>query len=358
MLKQRRQGLEINVSEAELAAAANIKGKGVYGASKRVLATILKHGYLPTKIADSFAIASGGATYYRNRINMYKKQGLKTKEAEKKAWIDFQGIAEKTQQSSRPDLLSQQQVSVAGRIILPFGNTPMQMNRIAMKEQLDVAKGRYDGYFGENSLTHKMSKISYYYAIQSAIFAGLQSAAFALWTMSDDEPLIAQKKSRAANTMADSFLRGMGISGAVAAGFKNAIIKFLEQNKKGFNADYSEVGEALLNISPTIGSKFSGMDATGNTFKYNKEEILEKGFSLDNTKGIEAAAQTIQAITNAPTYNYIKKNKNIQSALDKQNAAWQRIHNIWGYSAWDVGVEDKKKKKKKKKAFEVLYDLD
>ena len=174
MLKQRRAGLQINVSEAELVAAASSGKKGFYNSSKRVLATILKHGYLPTKIADSFAIASGGATYYRNRIKMYEKQGLKTKEAERKAWIDFQAVAERTQQSSRPDLLSQQQVSVAGRLVLPFGNTPMQMNRIGMKEVLYVSKGRYDGWFGENSFTHKMSKISYYWAIQSAIFAGLQ----------------------------------------------------------------------------------------------------------------------------------------------------------------------------------------
>ena len=348
MLKQRRDGLQINVSEAELAAAASSSKKGFYNSSKRVLATILKHGYLPTKIADSFAIASGGATYYRNRIKMYEKQGLKTKEAEKKAWIDFQAVAERTQQSSRPDLLSQQQVSVAGRLVLPFGNTPMQMNRIGMKEVLDVSKGRYEGYFGENSLTHKMSKISYYWAIQSAIFAGLQSAAFAVWTMGDDEPLLAKKKIRAANTMADSFLRGMGIQGAVLAGMKNAVMKFAEQNKKGWNKDFSEVGEALLNISPTIGSKFSGTDAAGNTYKYNEKDIQEKGFSLDNTSGIEAVAQTIQAITNAPTYNYFKKNRNIRAALDEQNAMWQRMHNFMGYSPYDVGAADYQKKKQKK----------
>jgi|TARA_R100001530_G_scaffold6058_1_gene7256 hypothetical protein len=349
MLKQRRAGLQINVSEAELALAASSGKKGFYESSKRVLATILKHGYLPTKIADSFAIASGGATYYRNRIKMYERQGLKTKEAERKAWIDFQAIAEKTQQSSRPDLLSQQQVSVAGRLVLPFGNTPMQMNRIGMKELLDISKGRYEGFYGENSLTHKMNKISYYWAVQSAIFAGLQSAAFAMWTMSDDEPLLAKKKVRAANTMADSFLRGMGISGAVLAGFKNAVMKFAEQNKKGYRGDFSEVGEALLNISPTIGSKFSGTDASGNTYKYNKKSILQKGFSLDNTSGLEAVAQTIQSITNAPTYNYFKKSRNIQSALDEQNAMWQRAHNFMGYSPYDVGAADYQKKKSRKK---------
>ena len=347
MLKQRRAGLQINVTEAELAAAA----EGGGNKAKRALAWILKQGYIPTKIADSFAIASGGATYYRNRIRMYEKQGLKTKEAEKKAWIDFQSIAEKTQQSSRADLLSRQQTSFEGRLILPFANTPLQMNRIMLKEILDISKGRYEGWFGENSFTNKMSKIGYYGAIQSLIFAGLQSGLFALMANSkgeEDEKLIAEKKVRTVNTMTDSFLRGMGIQGAVVAGLKNAILKFLEQNEKGYRADYTEVGEALLNISPTIGSKISKLDGAGNTYNYNKKEILEKGLSLDNTKAIEASAQVVEAITNVPVHRVVRKTQNIQGALDKQNEDWQRLMMLLGWSRWDVGIFDKKKEKKKK----------
>ena len=351
MLLQRRAGLKINVTEAELAAAVDGKGSK----AKRALAWILKQGYIPTKVADSFAIASGGATYLRNRIRMYEKQGLETKEAEKKAWIDFQSIAEKTQQSSRADLLSRQQTSFEGRLILPFSNTPMQMNRIMMKEMLDLSKGRYEGFFGENSFTNKMSKISYYGAIQSLIFAGLQSGLFALMANGGDDEMIAKKKIRTVNTMTDSFLRGMGIQGAVTAGLKNAILKFLEQNEKGYNADYTEVGEALLNISPTIGSKVSKMDGAGNTYNYNKKEILKKGFSLDNTKAIEASAQTIEAITNVPIHRVIRKTQNMQGALDKKNEDWQRLMMLLGWSKWDVGIIEKKKKKKKKKKRKVKY---
>ena len=343
MLRQRRDGLKINVTEAELAAAAEGSGNK----AKKALAWVLKQGYIPTKIADSFAISSGGATYYRNRIKMYEKQGLTAKEAESKAWLDFQAIAERTQQSSRPDLLSQQQVSFEGRLILPFANTPMQMNRIMMKEVLDLSKGRYKGSFGENSFTNKMSKIAYYGFIQSALFAGLQSGYFALMANSDDEKQIAQKKTRMYNTVADSFLRGMGIPGAVVAGLKNAVFKFLEQNEKGFKADYSEVGEALLNISPTIGSKFSKLDAAGNTYAYNKKEILEKGLSLDNTKGMEAVATTIEAVTNVPIARVIRKTENIQGALDDENEAWQRLLMTLGWSEWDVGATDYQKKKEK-----------
>jgi len=356
MLKQRRQGLQINVTEAELASAADVKGKGVKGMSSRVIAKILKAGYIPTKIADSFAIASGGATYYRNRINMYKKQGFSVKEAESKAWIDFQGIAERTQQSSRPDLLSKQQVSFEGRLLLPFANTPMQMNRIMIKAFLDLKKGRYKGFYGEDSFTSKASKIAYYGFVQSAIFAGLQSALFALAANGDDDDLVAKKELAALNTTADSFLRGMGISGVVVSGFKNAVLAFMKEDKKGFTADFSEVGEALLNMSPTIGSKFSKLDAAGNTYKYNKDEINKKGFVLDNHHGIDAVLQTVEAITNAPVYRPSRKIDNIKSFLDERNEDWQRVLNILGWSDWDVGGQEykqakqKRENKKKKKA--------
>ena len=63
----------------------------------------------PEQMAHSFAIASGGATFYRNRIKTYLKEGLNQKDAETKAFEDFQEVAEATQQSSRPDLISSQQ---------------------------------------------------------------------------------------------------------------------------------------------------------------------------------------------------------------------------------------------------------
>ena len=342
MLKQRRAGLQINVTEAELAAAASgQKNKG-----KAALAWILKQGYIPTKICDSFAIASGGATYYRNAIRKYMKEGLSKAEAEKKAWVDFQAIAERTQQSSRPDLLSAQQVSVGGRIILPFANTPMQMNRIMMKELLDIKNGRYKGFVGDGSITNKMSKIGYYGFVQSAIFAGLQSGLFALMLNSDDDTLKAEKKVYAANTMADSFLRGMGIPGAVLAGVKNAILEFQKQNDRSWGADYDEVTEDLLNISPTVGSKVSKLDAAGNTYMYNKKEILKDGLTLDGP-ALEGLTMGIEAIANIPVNRVYRKIGNIKAALDDQNEAWQRILVGLGWSKWDVGIGQREKAEEK-----------
>ena len=145
----------------------------------------------------------------------------------------------------------------------------------------------------------------------------------------DFDYAIANKKIRTINTVTDSFLRGMGVQAAVVAGFKNAVLEFLHQQKKGKRADYNEVVEDLLNISPTVGSKYSLLDNAGNTYLWNRKEIHEKGFSLDNTKGIEAAAQTVQAVLNWPTHRVNRKEENIQGALDEQNAAWQRWYMFW-----------------------------
>ena len=62
-LIERRDGLKMNVNEADIADIA--KERGVRG----VINKLLKVGFTPTQIADSFAIASGGATFYRNRLN-------------------------------------------------------------------------------------------------------------------------------------------------------------------------------------------------------------------------------------------------------------------------------------------------
>ena len=71
-LKQRRSGNQRGINEAELSAAV----AGAENKAKAAIAWLLKKGFLPTQIADSFAIASGGATFYRNRVKKYIKEGM------------------------------------------------------------------------------------------------------------------------------------------------------------------------------------------------------------------------------------------------------------------------------------------
>ena len=66
---------------------------GAKNTPRALLGKLLELGFLPTQIGDNFAIATGGAPFYRNRINTYLKQGMTQKEAESKAWIDFQGAS-------------------------------------------------------------------------------------------------------------------------------------------------------------------------------------------------------------------------------------------------------------------------
>ena len=128
-LVDRRNGLRINVTESEIADAA----RGEKNKPKAIINLLLKKGFIITQIADSFAIASGGATFYRNRINDLIKKGMSEENAKHQAFQEFRETAEESQQSARPDRISMQQASGAGRIILAFANTPMQYNRIIKK---------------------------------------------------------------------------------------------------------------------------------------------------------------------------------------------------------------------------------
>ena len=61
-LVQRRNGLKINVAESEIAEAAR------KGGMKGAIAYLLNKGFVLTRFADSMAIATGGASFYRNRV--------------------------------------------------------------------------------------------------------------------------------------------------------------------------------------------------------------------------------------------------------------------------------------------------
>jgi len=271
---------------------------------------------------------------------------MEIKAAEKQAFLDFQVLAERTQQSSRADLLSKQQTSLIGRIILPFANTPMQMNRAGMKDILDLAKGRTKGLRNQSEA---VGRITYYMGAQVALFAGLQSALFAMLFNDEDvtNEKIASTKTYTLQSTTDSMLRGFGVQGALLSAFKNAILEFFKQNAKpAFKADYSEVGEDLLNISPPLGSKFGMLDLAGDKVKWNRDIPFK--FELGNPK-LEASLMTIQATTNAPVYSPYQNITNLQHALSDKYETWQRALMSAGWTPYNVGIEQEKKKKKKKK---------
>ena len=333
LLKQRRSGLRQDVNAAELTNYVS-KSKQPMRAAVNWL---LQKGFLPTQMMDSFAIAMGGSSMYRNRINTYIKQGMSKAEAEAQAFQDFQEIAEETQQSARPDKISQQQASPLGRLILAFQNTPMQYMRLMKKAMSDLANGRGDA-------KTNVSKIIYYGAVQNLIFYSLQSAIFAMMFGDDDdenEEFFKKKKHRVANSMVDGILRGIGVAGAVVATVKNMVIKFAEQEgKTQYQKDESALLVEMLNLSPPIGIKARKIIGAQKSYNYNKK-VSENMDLLDiNNPTWQSVTGVIEATTNVPLARLLNKTMNVRAALDQRNATWQRIAMFMGWNRWDVGVKN------------------
>jgi len=330
-LVERRNGLKINVSESEIADAV----KDSKNKPKAAIAFLLSKGFVMTRFADSFAIASGGSTFYRNRIKSLMKQGLSEADATEQAFADFKAIAEESQQSSSPSKISQQQASAAGRVILAWANTPMQYARIQKRAAQDLINGRGD------AKSH-ISKIVYYGAIQNLIFNTLQQAVFALGFGDDDETdedKATKRKDKAiavANGMIDSQLKGLGIFGSATVALKNALTTLAEQyNKKG--PKYEKAVADLLNFSPPLGSKISKIRGGLRSFSWNMGEMKKKGYSLDNPAYL-AGAQVVTGFTNIPLDRVAKKINNVRGIVNERSALWQKVALSLGWSTWDVGL--------------------
>ena len=336
-LVDRRRGLRINVNEADIANMAN------EGGARGVVSKLLEFGFLPTQIADSFAIASGGATFYRNRINTYKKQGLSDQQAQQQAFNDFREIAEESQQSSRPDRISQQQAGPLGRIILAFANTPMQYARLIKKAASDLKNRRGD-------VKTNISKIIYYSFVQNLIFNALQQAVFAIaFGDNEDEEDEKEKYINTANGMLDSLLRGIGIAGAFVSVGKNIIARVIKESKKD-NPKYEKITADFARISPPISSKLSRLGQAGRAFQWEKEEMREKGFAIDNP-ALMAGANVISAATNIPIDRLVRKANNINTAVSQDLELWERFALLGGWQDWELGIDDEPKKSGSRKKF-------
>jgi len=329
-LVERRGGLKINVSESEIADAAATSKNKIKGA----LNYVLRKGFLPTKYADSFAIATGGATFYRNRLNRYLKQGLNEQSAKNRAFEDFREITEVSQQSSRPDLISQQQASTLGRLVLAFGNTPAQYVRIMDKSLSDLRNGRGDWRV-------HVSKIIYYSAVQNLMFSAAQNALFVGLFDETDEITDQKKYLGTASAMADGLLRGMGIYGAAISTMKNIMLEIHKQNEKK-KTQFKDVGLRMLDMSPPVDSKIGKLRSAGLTFDYNMAEIKERGFSLKNPAYL-AGSQVLSGGFNIPLDRVFRKYNNIEKAFDTDTENWKRPFLFMGWQDWELYATEKER---------------
>ena len=256
---------------------------------------------------------------------------------------------QETQQSARPDRISQQQASPLGRLILAFANTPLQYNRLIKKAASNLINRRGDW-------RSNVSRILYYGAAQNFIFSAMQQALFAVaFDDEDDEEILDTKTERIANGMLDSLLRGSGIAGAVISTLKNSIIEYMEQDKKGFKADYAEVLVEAINLSPPLGSKARKLYSAGKARKFNKDIMKSMNtFDYDNPMW-EAVGNVTSALTNIPLDRLIRKTDNVREALNQDNTALQRTFLMLGWDAWSLRVGEKKIVNKGKENEYVKY---
>jgi len=326
-LKQRRGGLQTDVSASELTKSFAENGY----TPTTLISYLLQKGFLPTQLADSFAIAFGGASMYRNRLKTNLKKGMSQKEAHDKAMLDFQEIAEETQQSSREDLVSMQQAGPLGRIILAFQNVTMQYGRLTKKALSDLVNRRGD-------TKTNISKIIYYGVAQNIVFAALQNAlAFIMW--GDDEEEIKDKTQSVANSALDSFLRGTGIYGALVSTLKNVGIQWHLQSQRGYDEDLMKIAQQAVNLSPPIGSKLRKLIQAYRGFNWNKGTSKELGWRIENPK-LQGTANLIEALFNIPLARLVNKANNLEEAITGQHETWQRVALALGWSRWTLGVED------------------
>ncbi len=363
-LKQRRGGLRADVNEAEIAnAVAGSKNKAT-----SALSWLLKKGFTPTQIADSFAIASGGATFYRNRINTYEKKGFSPKEAESKAFLDFIEISDQAQQSGDPSLVSMEQASILGRMVLAFQNTTQQYARIMKRSALDIIKRRQMP--GASSMLQSdfanFSRIMYYGAVQNIIFATLQNALFALipgFGEDEDEETRdktkQQKIERIFNGSVDSLLRGMGVKGAIVATVKNTIMEYFKQKERGVMQDHAYTVLQAVNLSPPIGSKvrkiYSGIQGE----IYDADVVKERGLAitadgrLNLSPSYRVMGSLASGVVNVPLDRMYTEVQGIAEMLDERNTVYQRMALALGFRTWDVNAKNEENDLIKAEAKEV-----
>jgi len=327
-----------DVAEAELAQMLNdTRNRNVLDKVKSFNYWVLKQGFYPTRMADSFAIALGGASFYRNRVNTYIGEGLSEEEASKKAMRDFYQTAEISQQSADTSKISKNQASTKGRLIFAFQNTPLQYSRIIKKSVIDLVKGRGDW-------RNNVAKIMYYSVLQNAFFNIMQNALFSVLFDDEDEQRAEgfdKGSMRAINGTLDTLLRGSGLYGAVISTIKNTVVKWYE-----IHGDPKAGGEIVveaLNISPPIGIKARKLLKSYKALEYNADEVKYKGFSLDNQYGLEAVTTLTSAALNTPADRLYQKTVNVSDALNAEYETWQRVALILGYSKWNLGIGEKAK---------------
>ena len=347
-LVDRRQGMLTNLQEQEIMRLADsTKYNNLFDWFNAWNAYILKVGFLPTRVMDSFAIAFGGAGFVMNRTKTYMKDGFEKKEAEEKAMFDWYRQAERTQQSGDPSRISLHQASDLGRLMMAFQNTPLQYGRVVKRAAVDLAKGR--GNPMEN-----ISRIAYYGGVSFAIFAFIQNALMAsLFGWDEEEEYFNPKKydtqwERFYTAFTDNALKMMGAFGNVLAWAIR-----VEQKRSQLMSDPKAVykeADYLLVLSSIIVPANIKLRTAVKGFReeaWNKKDIKYDKWVKGNIKGrlenphwIKSQLYTIEAATSFPAARLVQKWENLDNMMNMELENYQRLMLFLGWNTWNLGLEN------------------
>ena len=346
-LSNRREGAKFDVLADEIAEN-----------QESFLNKLLQKGFLPTRYADSFAIALGGAAFYRNRANALMKEGMGKEDAEAQALKDWQASAEETQQSSDPSKISEIQASSIGKIIYAFANTPFQYARKSKRLLQDVASGRSKAEGGMNQVRKDLQSVFYYTVGQAMLFNALQNALFASMFSDDEEDKLEEKTITAIERALTSYAKSLGNPGAVIGSIYSVLGEANEQIEKRGRIDnaYKLALEATA-ISPPLNTKLRDIVAIGNIYKYNHKQIEKDPFEVKLDNPVLEIAGNAASFAGYPLDRVIRKAQNLEAVMNEQTDAWEKVFLALGWSKWELGVDLEKRKAKKELGVDEIEGL-
>ena len=331
-LMNRRDGAKFDVLADEMS-QGDVKG----------IEKLLKAGFLPTRYADSFAIAMGGAAFYRNRINMLTKNGMSKAEAEAQALIDWREAAEESQQSSDPSKISEIQSSSIGKIIYAFANTPFQYARLTKRKLQDLTSGRSAA---EGNVQNDIQSLLYYSILQSVMFNALQNGLVAL-TMGndpDDEELKDEKFAQILERTLTSYSKSIGNPGAVAATLYAMLKEGYMQQTGERRKDANVFALTATTISPPINSKLKDLSAAYRAYnKIDEKDLLTPSLDSDAL----TMAGEVSSFVGLPLDRVIRKTRHLAAIANEEVELWQKVWMLAGWSEWELGVQKAESNKPK-----------
>ena len=151
--------------------------------------------------------------------------------------------------------------------------------------------------------------------------------------------------------MADSLLRGSGLTGNAIVGVKNIALDVANRMNRP-QPNFQDAAWKALTVSPPLYSKATKLRGAGYSLKYvTPNNMFEP--TLDNP-ALSAAAQTTSAAFNIPLDRALRKAQNIEAAMSDEAEYWQKVALLLGWGEWELGMDEKSKSTQKRSSSKRL----